>query len=85
MRVRWTKDAAADLERICDYIAESRPESAQPVAKTIGEGVGTLELFPNPRSVFWFLGEAGQRQAFEGAGSGNSLRPDGGTGTTCRC
>ena len=24
MRVRWTTDAADDLERICDYIAESR-------------------------------------------------------------
>jgi hypothetical protein len=28
MRVRWTTDAADDLERICDDIAESRPESA---------------------------------------------------------
>ena len=47
MRVRWTTDAADDLERICDYIAESRPESARKVAKTIVEGIGTLELFPN--------------------------------------
>jgi plasmid stabilization system protein ParE len=23
MRVRWTTDAADDLERICDYIADS--------------------------------------------------------------
>jgi plasmid stabilization system protein ParE len=29
MRVRWTTDAADDLERICDYIAQNRPESAQ--------------------------------------------------------
>jgi plasmid stabilization system protein ParE len=28
MRVRWTKDAADDLERICDYIAGDSPESA---------------------------------------------------------
>ena len=47
MRVRWTTDAADDLERICDYIAESRPESARNVAKTIVDGVGILELFPN--------------------------------------
>ncbi|MDP2321413.1 MAG: type II toxin-antitoxin system RelE/ParE family toxin [Acidobacteriota bacterium] len=47
MRVRWTTDAANDLERICDYIAESRPESARTVAKTIVDGVGILELFPN--------------------------------------
>jgi plasmid stabilization system protein ParE len=29
MRVRWTTDAADDLERICDYIADSRPEAAR--------------------------------------------------------
>ena len=29
MRVRWTTDAADDLERICDYLAEDRPESAR--------------------------------------------------------
>ncbi len=47
MRVRWTTDAADDLERICDYIAERRPESARRVAKTIVVGVGILELFPH--------------------------------------
>ena len=47
MRVRWTTDAANDLERICDYIAESRPESARQVAHAIVEGVGDLETFPN--------------------------------------
>ena len=47
MRVRWTTDAADDLERICDFIAESRPKSARKVAKTIVDGVGILELFPN--------------------------------------
>ena len=26
MRVRWTTDEADDLERICDDIAESRPD-----------------------------------------------------------
>jgi plasmid stabilization system protein ParE len=35
MRVRWTTDAADDLERICDYIATSRPGAAQKVAATI--------------------------------------------------
>jgi hypothetical protein len=34
MRVRWTTDAADDLERICDYIATSRPGAAQNVAAT---------------------------------------------------
>jgi toxin ParE1/3/4 len=47
MRVRWTTDAADDLERICDYIAESRPESARRVAQSVVERIGTLETFPH--------------------------------------
>ena len=47
MRVRWTADAADDLERICDFIAESRPESARRVAQSVVERVGTLESFPH--------------------------------------
>jgi len=35
MRLRWTTDAAEDLERICDFIANDRPESARRVAETI--------------------------------------------------
>ena len=45
MRVRWTTDAADDLERICDDIAESRPESARRVAQSVVERIGTLETF----------------------------------------
>jgi plasmid stabilization system protein ParE len=47
MRVRWTTDAAADLERICDDIAESRPESARRVAQSIVQGIAALDKFPN--------------------------------------
>ena len=47
MRVRWTTDAADDLERIFDYIAESRPESARRVAQSVIERLGTLETFPH--------------------------------------
>jgi addiction module RelE/StbE family toxin len=47
MRVRWTTDAADDLERICDYIAESRPESARRVAQSVVDRIGTLETFPH--------------------------------------
>ena len=39
MRVRWTTDAADDLERICDYIAEDRPESARRVAQSVIDAV----------------------------------------------
>ena len=47
MRVRWTADAADDLERIWDYIAETRPESARRVAQSLVERIGTLETFPH--------------------------------------
>ena len=47
MGVRWTTDAADDLERICDYIAESRPESARRVAQSVVDRIGTLETFPH--------------------------------------
>jgi toxin ParE1/3/4 len=47
MRVRWTTDAADDLERICDYIAESRPDAARRVAQSVVERIGTLKAFPN--------------------------------------
>ena len=47
MRVRWTTDAADDLERICDYIAESSSDSARRVAKAIVEGIASLQTVPN--------------------------------------
>lgn len=47
MRIRWTTDAADDLERICDFIAESSPDATRRVAKTIVDGVLSLTAFPN--------------------------------------
>jgi toxin ParE1/3/4 len=47
MRVRWTTDAADDLERICDHTAKDRPDSARRVAQSVIERIGTLETFPN--------------------------------------
>jgi toxin ParE1/3/4 len=55
MRVRWTTDAADDLERIYDYIAEDRPDSARRVAQSVIERIGTLETFPH-------LGRSGRVQ-----------------------
>lgn len=46
MRVRWTTDAADDLERICDYIAQSRPDSARRIAQSVIERIGELQTFP---------------------------------------
>jgi hypothetical protein len=52
MRVRWTTDAAEDLERIClericDYIATSRPGAAQNVAATTVAASPILRHFHN--------------------------------------
>jgi len=47
MRVRWTTESADDLQRICDYIAETSPGSAERVARTIVEGIASLRTFPN--------------------------------------
>ena len=47
MRVRWTTDAAEDLERICDYIAKTNPDSARRIAKAIVDGIASLRDFPN--------------------------------------
>lgn len=47
MRVRWTPDAADDLERMCNYIAETSPDSARRIAKTIVDGIASLSALPN--------------------------------------
>lgn len=47
MRVRWTTDAAEDLERISDSIADDRPETARRTARTIAGAVSGLDAFPN--------------------------------------
>lgn len=47
MRVRWTTDAAQDLERICDYIAADRPDTARRIAKSILQAILELSKFPN--------------------------------------
>jgi addiction module RelE/StbE family toxin len=47
MRVRWTTDAADDLEKISNYISQTRPETARRVAEAILEQIGGLDTFPN--------------------------------------
>ena len=47
MRVRWTPEAADDLERICDYTASTDTERARRIAQTVAEGIASLRAFPN--------------------------------------
>jgi toxin ParE1/3/4 len=46
-RVRWTKDAANDLEQIFQHIIPDNPTAARSVIRTITDGVGKLSVFPN--------------------------------------
>jgi plasmid stabilization system protein ParE len=45
MRVRWTTDAADDLERICDYVARERLEAARRIALDVLLPLRTLARF----------------------------------------
>jgi len=44
--VRWTTQAADDLEAIYDFIARDSPQYAQLIVQGILAAVGTLEQFP---------------------------------------
>jgi toxin ParE1/3/4 len=46
-RIRWTLDAASDLEQIFQYIRQDNPAAAREVTQTITDGVGKLKVFPN--------------------------------------
>jgi toxin ParE1/3/4 len=46
MHVRWTTDAADDLERIYDHVAETNSDAARRIATTIVDGIASLDAFP---------------------------------------
>jgi plasmid stabilization system protein ParE len=43
MRIRWTPAAAADLERVNDYLKEDHPEYRQPTMRKLYEATRSLE------------------------------------------
>ena len=47
MGIRWTVEAAVDLEEITDHIAEDNPDAALGVARKIFEGVESLSKWPH--------------------------------------
>lgn len=47
MELRWTEEAAADLERIADYLFEHAPERATQLVRVLYEAPATLLTFPN--------------------------------------
>src|SRR5438552_4045354 len=54
MELRWSPEAADDLERIVEYIRRDSPETAVRVARQIYESAATLAQFP-------FIGRVGSR------------------------
>jgi toxin ParE1/3/4 len=46
-RIRWTRDAANDLEQIFRHFLRDNPSAASNVIRTITDGVGRLKAFPN--------------------------------------
>jgi addiction module RelE/StbE family toxin len=47
MDLRWTLEAAADLERIADYLFEHTPAHAERLARELYDAPATLLTFPN--------------------------------------
>jgi plasmid stabilization system protein ParE len=45
-RVRWTTDAANQLEDIVQYIQADNPEAARKTAQAILDRIANLEIFP---------------------------------------
>jgi toxin ParE1/3/4 len=52
-RIRWTTDAANDLEQIFRHIIRDNPTAASNIIRTITDGIDKLKVFPN-------LGRSGQ-------------------------
>ena len=46
MKLRWTRRALADLDRIADRIAADKPLSATEFVKAVAEKVARLQMFP---------------------------------------
>jgi toxin ParE1/3/4 len=46
MRLRWTEEAAADLEHITDYLFENAPGRASELVREIYNGPSALLTFP---------------------------------------
>ena len=47
MQLRWTEEAATDLERIADYLFEHVPERAPALVRAIYDAPCTLLTFPH--------------------------------------
>jgi len=47
MQIRWTTEAADDLETIADYLFERTPENAARLIREVCEATFALRIYPN--------------------------------------
>ncbi len=47
MQLRWTREAATDLERIADYLIQHVPERAAELVRTVYDAPALLLEFPH--------------------------------------
>ncbi len=47
MQIRWTTEAADDLETIADYLFERTPENAARLIREVCEAASALRIYPN--------------------------------------
>jgi toxin ParE1/3/4 len=47
MDVRWSPEAADDLERIITQVVQANPQAARRIADTVYQRCGDLRTFPN--------------------------------------
>lgn len=47
MQLRWTREAATDLEHIAEYLVQHVPERASALVRTVYEAPASLLAFPH--------------------------------------
>ena len=53
MRVRWTPDACADLERVGAWIEQESPAAALRITREVYRAVAGLSRWPNRGRIGW--------------------------------
>jgi toxin ParE1/3/4 len=56
MEIRWSRLAAADLDRIFKYIQQDNPVAAGEVVQTLYDGCASLGEFPNRGRISRMIG-----------------------------
>ncbi len=46
MKIRWTPEAANDLEQIARHLLRDNPKAARTVVRTISDSIANLKKFP---------------------------------------